>query len=124
MVQVGPQRGRRVPENQGSFKLLQHIEGVTAAAAPIGQMLLATQGGATILARLLPDTALLATRTSLQNALLVALGRRSQLPAIRSVCTVYVELVRGVPLISVLFMASFMFPLFMPQGLTIDVLGQ
>lgn len=47
---------------------------VTAAAAPIGQMLLATQGGATVLARLLPDTALLATRTSLQNALLVALG--------------------------------------------------
>ena len=34
----------------------------------------------------------------------------------------YVELIRGVPLISVLFMASFMFPLFMPQGTTIDVL--
>jgi 2-polyprenyl-6-methoxyphenol hydroxylase-like FAD-dependent oxidoreductase len=47
---------------------------VTAAAAPIRQMLLATQGGATILARPLPDTALLATRTALQNALLVALG--------------------------------------------------
>jgi general L-amino acid transport system permease protein len=55
-------------------------------------------------------------------ALLVALGRRSHLTAIRSLCTVYVELVRGVPLISVLFMASFMFPLLMPQGLTIDVL--
>lgn len=55
-------------------------------------------------------------------ALLVALGRRSELPAIRAVCTVYVELVRGVPLISVLFMASFLFPLFMPQGLSIDVL--
>ncbi|MBS0312857.1 MAG: amino acid ABC transporter permease [Burkholderiales bacterium] len=55
-------------------------------------------------------------------ALLVALGRRSSLPAIRSFCTVYVELVRGVPLISVLFMASFMFPLFMPQGVSIDVL--
>ena len=55
-------------------------------------------------------------------ALLVALGRRSKLPAIRSFCTIYVELIRGVPLISVLFMASFMFPLFMPQGLTIDVL--
>ena len=55
-------------------------------------------------------------------ALLVALGRRSHLPAIRTFCTIYVELVRGVPLISVLFMASFMFPLFMPQGLTIDVL--
>lgn len=55
-------------------------------------------------------------------ALVVALGRRSDLPAIRAFCTIYVELVRGVPLISVLFMASFMFPLFMPQGLTIDVL--
>lgn len=55
-------------------------------------------------------------------ALLVALGRRSELPAIRAVCTVYVELVRGVPLISVLFMASFLFPLFMPQGFSIDVL--
>lgn len=55
-------------------------------------------------------------------ALLIALGRRSGLPAIRSLCTVYVELIRGVPLISVLFMASFMFPLLMPQGFTIDVL--
>jgi len=55
-------------------------------------------------------------------ALLVALGRRSDLPAIRSACTIYIELVRGVPLISVLFMASFLFPLFMPQGTRIDVL--
>ena len=55
-------------------------------------------------------------------AMIVALGRRSTLPAIRTFCTIYVELIRGVPLISVLFMASFMFPLFMPQGLTIDVL--
>jgi general L-amino acid transport system permease protein len=55
-------------------------------------------------------------------AVVVALGRRSYLPAIRTICIVYVELIRGVPLISVLFMASFMLPLFMPQGLTIDVL--
>jgi general L-amino acid transport system permease protein len=55
-------------------------------------------------------------------AVLVALGRRSKLPAIRTFCVIYVELIRGVPLISVLFMASFLFPLFMPQGLTIDVL--
>jgi general L-amino acid transport system permease protein len=55
-------------------------------------------------------------------SVLVALGRRSRLPAIRSFCIIYVELIRGVPLISVLFMASFMFPLFMPPGLTIDVL--
>ncbi len=55
-------------------------------------------------------------------ALVIALGRRSALPAIRSVCTIYVELIRGVPLVSVLFMASFMFPLLMPQGFSIDVL--
>ena len=60
--------------------------------------------------------------TLLLTGLLVALGRRSNLPAIRSFCTIYVELIRGVPLISVLFMASFMFPLFMPPGVKIDVL--
>lgn len=73
----------------------------------------------------LPLTILLAALSmamAFPLALLVALGRRSNLPAIRSVCAVYVELVRGVPLISVLFMASFMFPLLMPQGFTIDVL--
>ena len=52
----------------------------------------------------------------------LALGRRSGMPAIRSLCLVFVELVRGVPLISVLFMASFMFPLFMPVGKSPDVL--
>ncbi|MES2949781.1 MAG: amino acid ABC transporter permease [Pseudomonadota bacterium] len=73
----------------------------------------------------LPLTILLASLSmsmAFPIALLVALGRRSNLPAIRSVCTIYVELIRGVPLISVLFMASFMFPLFMPQGFSIDVL--
>ena len=55
-------------------------------------------------------------------AVLVALGRRSDMPAIRSLCVVYVELVRGVPLISVLFMASFMLPLFLPVGKSPDVL--
>lgn len=55
-------------------------------------------------------------------AVLLALGRISALPVIRSLCTVYVELIRGVPLVSVLFMASFLFPLFMPEGFSIDVL--
>lgn len=73
----------------------------------------------------LPLTILLASLSIVMAfpiALLVALGRRSSLPAIRTFSTIYVELIRGVPLISVLFMASFMFPLFMPQGLSIDVL--
>jgi general L-amino acid transport system permease protein len=55
-------------------------------------------------------------------AILLALGRQSNLPAIRTLCVVFVEFVRGVPLISVLFMASFILPLFMPQGTKIDVL--
>lgn len=73
----------------------------------------------------LPLTVMLATLSiflAFPIAILVALGRRSHLPAIRSACIVYIELIRGVPLISVLFMASFMFPLFMPQGMSIDVL--
>jgi general L-amino acid transport system permease protein len=55
-------------------------------------------------------------------AVLVALGRRSRLPGIRTISIVYVEFIRGVPLVSVLFMASFMFPLFMPPGTSINVL--
>jgi general L-amino acid transport system permease protein len=52
----------------------------------------------------------------------VALGRRSELPAIKALCVLYVELIRGVPLVSLLFMASVMFPLFMPDGFNIDKL--
>jgi general L-amino acid transport system permease protein len=73
----------------------------------------------------LPLTIMLATLSivfAFPISVLVALGRRSNLPAIKTFCVIYVELVRGVPLISVLFMASFMFPLFMPPGVTIDVL--
>lgn len=73
----------------------------------------------------LPLTVMLATfgiALAYPLAIVVALGRRSDLPAIRSVCVIYVELVRGVPLISVLFMASFMFPLFLPAGKSPDVL--
>lgn len=73
----------------------------------------------------LPLTLLLSTlgiAAAFPLAVVVALGRQSRLPGIRTICIVYVELVRGVPLISVLFMASFLFPLFMPAGFTIDVL--
>jgi general L-amino acid transport system permease protein len=55
-------------------------------------------------------------------SLALALGRRSDLPAIRAICVGYIELVRGVPLVSLLFMASVMLPLFLPQGVSIDKL--
>jgi general L-amino acid transport system permease protein len=74
----------------------------------------------------LPITLILATfglAFGFPLAILVALGRRStQLPAVKMLCVVYVELIRGVPLISVLFMASVMFPLFLPAGVNIDKL--
>ena len=54
--------------------------------------------------------------------IVLALGRRSSLPIIKSFCVIYIEVVRGVPLITVLFMASVMFALFMPEGLRIDQL--
>jgi general L-amino acid transport system permease protein len=53
---------------------------------------------------------------------LLGLGRRSRLPAVRVICIGYIELVRGVPLITMLFMASLMLPLFLPAGMTIDKL--
>lgn len=73
----------------------------------------------------LPLTLLLASLSmalAFPLALGVALGRSSDLPVVRTLCAVYVELIRGIPLVSVLFTASFLFPLLMPQGFRIDVL--
>jgi general L-amino acid transport system permease protein len=57
---------------------------------------------------------------SLPLGILLALGRRSDMPVIKMLCVVFIEVVRGVPLITVLFMANVMLPLFMPTGWTID----
>jgi general L-amino acid transport system permease protein len=54
--------------------------------------------------------------------IVLALGRRSNMPAIKSICIVYIELIRGVPLISLLFMSAVMLPLFLPEGMSIDKL--
>lgn len=51
---------------------------------------------------------------------LLALGRRSQLPAIKWVSTIYIETVRGVPLITLLFMGSILLPIFMPGDFQLD----
>jgi general L-amino acid transport system permease protein len=52
--------------------------------------------------------------------ILLALGRRSRLPVIRWVSIVYIEVIRGVPLVTILFMASTMVPLFLPGGIRPD----
>lgn len=60
----------------------------------------------------------------LMVAVPVALARFSSLPVFRWAATLYVELVRGVPLISVIFMASVLMPVFLPDGLTPGGLGR
>jgi general L-amino acid transport system permease protein len=52
--------------------------------------------------------------------ILLALGRRSRMPAIKTISILYIELIRGVPLISLLFMSAVLFPLFLPAGLTVN----
>ncbi|WIJ23454.1 amino acid ABC transporter permease [Devosia sp. RR2S18] len=59
---------------------------------------------------------------SIPLGILLALGRQSKLPIIKTLCIMFIELWRAVPLITVLFMASIMLPLFMPQGTTVDKL--
>lgn len=59
---------------------------------------------------------------SMPLGILLALGRQSKLPIVKTLCISFIELVRAVPLITVLFMASIMLPLFMPQGTSVDKL--
>ena len=59
---------------------------------------------------------------SLPIGILLALGRRSRLPAVRWGCTAYIEIIRGVPLISLLFMASIMLQLLLPDHIRPDLL--
>jgi general L-amino acid transport system permease protein len=57
---------------------------------------------------------------SLPLGILLALGRRSDLPIVRTLCIVFIEFLRGVPLITVLFFATYMLPLFLPGDWRID----
>jgi general L-amino acid transport system permease protein len=52
--------------------------------------------------------------------IVLALGRQSEMPVIKTFCVFYIELIRGVPLISLLFMSSVVFPLFLPEGVSIN----
>jgi general L-amino acid transport system permease protein len=59
---------------------------------------------------------------SLPLGIILALGRRSNMPIIKMLSVGFIELIRGVPLVTVLFMASVMLPLFLPPGVTFDKL--
>jgi general L-amino acid transport system permease protein len=66
--------------------------------------------------------ALIGIVLSLPIGIVLALGRRSHLPVIHLLCVIFIEFVRGVPLITVLFMANLMVPLFLPPDMDVNVL--
>ncbi|OBS09317.1 amino acid ABC transporter permease [Acidihalobacter prosperus] len=78
-----------------------------------------TQWGGLMLTLILSSVGIVA---ALPFGILLALGRRSKMPIVRALCVAFIELWRGVPLITVLFMASVMLPLFMPEGADVDKL--
>lgn len=61
---------------------------------------------------------------SIPLGILLAIGRQSKYPAIKSICVFYIEVIRAVPLITILFMAQVMLPLFLPEGFTFDRLAR
>jgi general L-amino acid transport system permease protein len=61
--------------------------------------------------------------SALPAGIVLALGRRSEMPVIRVMCVTFIELFRSVPLITILFMATTMFPLFLPEGLVFNKLA-
>jgi len=64
--------------------------------------------------------AYLSISISLPLGTLLALGRRSNKPIISSLCIIFIETLRGVPLVAVLFIANVMFPLFLPGDMVVD----
>ena len=65
----------------------------------------------------------IAIASALPAGIVLALGRRSKMTVIRVLCVAFIELFRSVPLITILFMATTMFPLFLPGGMVIDKLA-
>lgn len=112
--------GYRVLAAIGLVGLVLRIAGIlpawSLAIAPLSYVETSLWGG-------IPVTMILATyglAFAFPYGILLALGRRSNLPLIKGLCVGFIELIRGVPLISLLIMASVMLPLFLPSGTTID----
>ena len=107
--------GQRVPRRLERFVPLVVLAGVLVAffvVAAFGGVGWNRWGGFLLTVFL----AVAAILLSFPFGVLLALGRRSSLPAVRAVCVAYIELFRGVPLIAILFMAFFMIGFFLPEG--------
>ncbi len=112
---VGNLLGQRTPRRLERFVPLVVLAGVLASflvIAAFGGVGWDRWGGFLLTVFL----AVAAILLSFPFGVLLALGRRSSLPAVRAVCVGYIELFRGVPLIAILFMAFFMIGFFLPEG--------
>ncbi|MBA2614973.1 MAG: amino acid ABC transporter permease [Actinobacteria bacterium] len=107
--------GQRVPLRRARLASLLVLVGIAAAYLTItafGGVPRDRWGGLLLTAFL----AIGGIVISFPLGVLLALGRRSSFPAVRIVCTAYIELIRGVPLITILFMSAFALGFFLPPG--------
>ena len=98
-----------------SFFILLILFAIDYGLAPIDTL----DWGGLLLTLLIAITGIVA---SLPFGVLLALGRRSDMPIARLLCTMFIEFWRGIPLITVLFAASVLIPLFLPSGADVDKL--
>jgi general L-amino acid transport system permease protein len=86
------------------------------AGTPLGSVSTNVWGGLLLTVLL----AIVGIVLSFPLGVVLALGRRSELPAMRWISTGYIELIRGVPLVTILFMADIILPLFLPSEWRLD----
>jgi general L-amino acid transport system permease protein len=107
--------GRRVPVRHARWVALAVLGGLVLAYAIIrafGGVAPERWGGLLLTVFLAVGGIVL----SFPLGVLLALGRRSSFPAVRAICVIYIELIRGVPLVTILFMAAFALGFFLPPG--------
>ena len=104
----------------GLFPLFPHVKGLLAAVLPMGLPAIPSdQFGGFMLAIIIGTAGIV---LSLPIGILLALGRQSTMPFIRWVCVAFIEVIRGVPLIVWLFVASTLLKYFLPPGSSFDAL--
>jgi general L-amino acid transport system permease protein len=104
----------------GLFPLFPHVKGLLDATLPFGlRAIPSEQFGGFMLAIIIGTSGII---LSLPIGILLALGRQSSMPFIRWVCVTFIEVIRGVPLIVWLFVATTLLKYFLPPGSSFDAL--
>jgi len=119
--------GQEKASDETQRNILLLLAGITFGAAFVWQMgwnlepIIWTKWGGLFLTLVISGIGI---ASALPGGIILALGRRSKLTILRILCIGFIEVFRSVPLITVLFMATTMFPLFMPEGFVLNKLVQ